>query len=213
MRHSALASLIVIITALSSCRHRGQGLPFYIAPDLTPLWMDPKSDSFRHIHQIPPFRFLNQNGEVVTEQAVENKIYVANFVFTTCAGICPKMIGNFCILQKAYAADPDIVLLSHTVNPEVDSVGRLRVFAIKKNIHAPQWQLLTGSKTDLYMLAKKSYFAGDSLGYYGDLNTFLHTEKVFLIDKHRRIRGVYNGTLQLEMDRILDDIKVLKQEE
>ena len=212
MRHLLTILLLAGLAGAPGCSHRGQPLPFYLAPDLTPVWIDPKSDSFAHIHQIPPFLFVNQNGEVVTEQAVAGKIYVANFVFTTCAGICPKMMANFALLQKAYAADTDVVLLSHTVNPETDTVGRLRVYAAQKHIMAPRWQLLTGSKADLYTLAKKHYFAGDSLGYYGDPNAFLHTEKVFLIDRHRRIRGVYNGTLPLEMDRIMDDIKVLKQE-
>ena len=104
------------------------------------------------------------------------------------------------------------MLISYTVNPERDTVAALKRYADLKKIDAKKWQLLTGNKSDLYTLGKKEYFAGDSIGYYGDLNEFLHTEKVFLIDKKGRIRGVYNGTLPIEMDRIKEDIATLKRE-
>ena len=104
------------------------------------------------------------------------------------------------------------MLLSYTVDPERDTVATLKKYADIKKIDSRKWQLLTGSKTALYSIAKKEYFAGDSIGYYGDLNEFLHTEKVFLVDKKGRIRGVYNGTLPIEMDRIKDDIATLKKE-
>ena len=208
--------LLIIIavfgTMLSCKKNEGRALPYYIGPDLTPLWITEGSDSFRHIHTIPAFSFMNQNGETITEKNVTGKIYVTNFFFTSCGSICPKMIANFAILQKAFAKDDEVLLLSHTVNPEVDNVAKLKKYADQKNIDASKWQLLTGSKTALYTIAKKEYFAGDSIGYYGDLNEFLHTEKVFLVDKYGRIRGVYNGTLPVEMNRIIEDIATLKKE-
>ncbi len=206
-------TILIIIGFMASCNtNEPRGLPYYIGPDLTPLWISKTSDSFEHIHIIPAFSFINQNGEVFTEKNVAGKIYVANFIFTSCGSICPKMTANFSILQKAFANDDEVILLSHTVDPERDSAATLRRYAGIKKISATKWQLLTGSKAALYTLAKKEYFAGDSLGYYGDLNEFLHTEKVFLIDKHRRIRGVYNGTLPVEMNRIIEDIATLKKE-
>ena len=204
--------MLVCSTALSCKKNESRPLPYYIEPDLTPLWITEGSDSFKHIHTIPAFSFLNQNGETITEKNVEGKIYVANFFFTSCGSICPRMIADFAILQKAFANDDEVMLLSHTVNPEIDNVAKLKKYAGQKNINAPKWQLLTGSKTALYTVAKKEYFAGDSIGYYGDLNEFLHTEKVYLVDKHRRIRGVYNGTLPVEMNRIIEDIATLKRE-
>jgi protein SCO1/2 len=214
---SRLSNCIIVIISfvviVSCSRDRLRPLPYYIGPDLTPVWIRETSDSFKSIHTIPAFSFRNQDGEVVTEKNVAGKIYVTNFIFTSCGSICPKMTANFSILQKAFANDNDVLLLSHTVNPEVDSVATLKRYAGLKKIDAKKWALLTGSKTDLYTIAKKEYFAGDSIGYYGDLNEFLHTEKVFLVDKQRRIRGVYNGTLPIEMDRIKEDIATLKKEE
>lgn len=215
MKHcSSLWLRIALLSFVAACKQpKEHVLPFYIGPDLTPLWISEQSDSFKHIHTIPPFSFLNQNGDTVTEKTVAGKIYVANFVFTSCTSICPRMFKNFAVLQHQFAGDDEVMFLSHTVDPDRDSVGKLRQYALTKNIKAPQWELLTGNKTDIYTLAKKSYFAGDSLGYYGDIGEFLHTEKVLLIDKKRRIRGVYNGTLQVEMDRIAEDIKTLEQED
>ena len=204
---------IAISGILFSCNNNTpRPLPYYISPDLTPLWISPTSDSFRHIHTIPPFSFTNQDGAVFTEKNLAGKIYVANFIFTTCGSICPKMTANFGILQKAFANDDEVMLLSYTVNPERDTVATLKRYANQKKVDAKKWQLLTGNKTNLYTLAKKEYFAGDSIGYYGNVNEFLHTEKVFLVDKKGRIRGVYNGTLPVEMDRIKEDIATLKRE-
>jgi len=205
--------LITVGIGFSCNINQPKSLPYYLAPDLTPHWISEASDSFNYIHTIPAFTFINQNGEVFTEKKMTGKIYVVNFIFTTCGSICPKMTANFSVLQNAFVNDDGVMLLSYTVNPEVDSVAQLKRYAGLKNINATKWQLLTGSKTDLYTLAKKEYFAGDSLGYYGELNEFLHTEKVFLIDKQRHIRGVYNGILPVEMDRIKEDIITLKKED
>ena len=206
--------LIAILSGmLFSCNsHAPRPLPYYISPDLTPLWISAKSDSFSHIHTIPAFSFMNQDGKMFGKENLAGKIYVANFIFTTCGSICPRMTANFYLLQQAFARDNDVMLISYTVNPERDTVAALKRYADLKKIDAKKWQLLTGNKSDLYTLGKKEYFAGDSIGYYGDLNEFLHTEKVFLIDKKGRIRGVYNGTLPIEMDRIKEDIATLKRE-
>ena len=204
----------ILIVVLAACHGKPyKPLPYYLSPDLTPVWVSENSDSFKNIHQIPDFSFLNQNGKVITQYHLRGKIHVANFIFTSCTSICPKMVNNFLDLQKTFDEDKEVMLISYTVNPEVDSVGTLNRYAKIKNIDNSKWWLLTGNKTALYTLAKKEYFAGDSIGYYGDLNEFLHTEKVFLVDKHSRIRGVYNGTLPVEMDRIKEDIATLEMEE
>lgn len=187
-------------------------LPFINKPDFTPEWIkksDPKYDS---IHTIPVFSFTDQNGETITEKSVDGKIYVADFIFTRCAGICPKMTSNMHILQEKFKDDGDILLLSHSVTPDIDLVPVLKKYAAEKGIIGNKWHLLTGNKDEIYTLARKQYYAGDSIGYYQTGNEFLHTENFLLIDKHRRIRGVYNGTLPIEMDRIIDDIKTLKKE-
>jgi protein SCO1/2 len=116
------------------------------------------------------------------------------------------------LLQEALKQDTNILLLSHSVTPETDSVNVLKKYAIANKVNSKQWHLLTGSKKDIYDLAKKQYFAGDSVGYYQTGNEFLHTENFILIDKQQRIRGVYNGTLLVEIERIKEDINILKQE-
>ena len=188
-------------------------LPFINQPDFTPEWISPSDSNYSTIHQIPNFSFTNQDNQTVTEKTVDGKIYVANFIFTRCGSICPKMTANMGILQKKFKEDKDVIFLSHSVTPEMDSVAALRRYANQKGIISGKWHLLTGNKDEIYRLAKQQYFAGDSLGYYQTGNEFLHTENFILVDKHRRIRGVYNGTLQIEMDRLIDDIGNLKQED
>ena len=155
----------------------------------------------------------NQNGETITEKTVEGKIYVADFIFTRCASICPKMTADMGILQEKFKHDDDVLFLSHSVTPQMDSVSVLKKYAEAKGVISGKWHLLTGSLDDIYRLAKKEYYAGDTVGYYQTGNEFLHTENFILLDKHRRIRGIYNGTLPLEMERLIDDIVTLKKEE
>ena len=188
-------------------------LPFFNHPDWTPEWIYNSDSQFKKIHTIPAFSFTDQNGDVITEQAVEGKIYVANFFFTKCRSICPKMTSNMYLLQEAFKKDSTILFLSHSVTPQSDSVSVLQQYAIQNKVNVKQWHLLTGPQKDIYALAKQQYFAGDTVGYYQSGDEFLHTENFILIDKHRRIRGVYNGTLLVEIDRIKEDINILKKEE
>ena len=149
----------------------------------------------------------------ISEKTVANKIYVADFFFTRCGSICPKMTADMGILQDKYKDDNGVLLLSHSVTPEMDSVPVLKRYAENKGIISGKWHLLTGDKTAIYAIAKQQYYAGDIIGYYQTGNEFLHTENFILIDKKRRIRGVYNGTLPLEMERLIDDITTLKKED
>ena len=187
-------------------------LPFINKPDFTPEWIYKTDADYKSIHTIPPFSFTNQNDESVSEKTVSGKIYVADFIFTKCGSICPKMTANMGLLQDKYKNDGEVLLLSHSVTPETDSVPVLKKYAENKGIISGKWHLLTGNKTKIYALAKQQYFAGDTIGYYQTGNEFLHTENFILIDKKRRIRGVYNGTLPVEMERLIDDITTLKKE-
>jgi protein SCO1/2 len=187
-------------------------LPYFNTPDWTPEWIEQNSSAYQNIHRIPTFKFMNQEGDTISNKTVAGKIYIANFFFTTCRGICPKMTSNMYLLQEALKQDTNILFLSHSVTPETDSVNILKKYAIANKVNSKKWHLLTGSKKDIYDLAKKQYFAGDSVGYYQTGNEFLHTENFILIDKQQRIRGVYNGTLLVEIERIKEDINILKQE-
>ncbi len=188
-------------------------LPFFNQPDWTPEWIEVTDPAYRNIHKIPSFSFFNQDGKVITEKNVEGKIFVANFFFTTCRNICTKMTNNMHLLQDAFSNDNQVYLLSHSVTPESDSVPKLKKYALDNKINSDKWSLLTGDKSSIYRLAKQEYFAGDTIGFYQTGNEFLHTENFILVDKHRRIRGVYNGTLLIEIERIKEDIAILKSED
>jgi len=215
---SCIFSLILLSCAssnqqMNAISNESETLPFFNTPDWTPEWIEKKDSQYQRIHQIPAFKFKNQEGEVISNKSVEGKIYVANFFFTTCRGICPKMTSNMYLLQDAFKLDTTILFLSHSVTPDSDSVAILKKYAIENKVNSKQWHLLTGPKKDIYDLAKKQYFAGDTIGYYQTGNEFLHTENFILVDQQQRIRGVYNGTLLVEIERIKEDIAILKKEQ
>ncbi len=212
LRNSCLFLLLGIAACKSKTGDKSLALPFINKPDFTPEWIEKNDPAYKNIHTIPAFSFTNQNGETVTERTVAGKIYVTDFIFTRCGSICPIMTTNMATLQEKYKNDNDILLLSHSVTPQMDSVAVLKRYAEAKGVISGKWHLLTGNEDQIYALAKKQYFAGDTIGYYQTGNEFLHTENFILVDKHRRIRGVYNGTLALEMERIMDDIGALKKE-
>lgn len=217
MIQSIKISVCVFLIAFSGCKQKNksveEGLPFINKPDFTPEWIDKSSPQYGSIHTIPPFSFTDQDGNTISEKTVKGKIYVADFFFTSCGSICPRMTNNMAILQDRFKANDNIIFLSHSVMPGKDSVPVLKNYAEKKGIISGKWHLLTGNRDVIYTLARKHYFAGDTIGYYQDNNEFLHTENFILVDKYRRIRGVYNGTLPVEMDRLKEDIDVLLKEE
>jgi protein SCO1/2 len=188
-------------------------LPYYNEPDFTPLFIKNKQavkDSITHT--ISNFSFLNQDSALVTQQVIENKIHVANFIFTTCGSICPVMTKNMKIVNDTLANDPNIVFLSYSVTPWIDKPYKLKKYMARNEIANPNWQFLTGNKADIYKLARQSYFAEEDIGFSKDSTEFLHTEHFILVDKTKRIRGIYNGTLTLEMQQLVADIKNLQNE-
>ena len=187
-------------------------LPFFNTPEWTPEWIEKTDSRYQQIHQIPAFKFKDQEGNVISNKTVNGKIYIANFFFTSCRGICPRMTSNMYLLQEAFKLDTTILFLSHSVTPDTDSVAVLKKYAIENKVNSKQWHLLTGPTKQIYDLAKKQYFAGDTIGYYQTGNEFLHTENFILVDQKQRIRGVYNGTLLVEIERIKEDIAILKKE-
>jgi protein SCO1/2 len=188
-------------------------LPFYNKPDFTPQFLNSKDEINKQItHTIGDFEFINQHGKSITQKDIEGKIHVANFIFTSCGSICPVMTSHLKLLQQAFENNSNVVLLSYSVTPWIDSVPRLQQYAISNDIHSKNWHLLTGSKSIIYTLARTSYFAEEDLGFTKDSTQFLHTEHIILVDKNKRIRGVYNGTLQLETEQMVKDIQMLMEE-
>ena len=209
-----VSGILLILFILNGCINKPKelGLPFINKPDCTPEWINTNEAAYKSIHQIPAFSFINQDGQTVTEKSVEGKIYVVDFIFTRCASICPKMTRNLKMVQDSFDMNEDVLLLSHSVTPEMDSVPILKKYAVANGIKSEKWHLLTGSQDSIYRLAKKEYFAGDTIGYYQTGNEFLHTENVILVDRKRRIRGVYDGTLEIEIQVLIEDIKTLIKE-
>jgi protein SCO1/2 len=206
--------LLLIISCACNTKHTISSIPFINKPDFTPEWINENDTAYKSIHQIPPFLFTDQDGNTITEKSVTGKIYVANFFFTRCGSICPKMMANMALVRDEFRNNDDIIFLSHSVTPDMDSVPVLKNYSIARNIgNSNKWHLLTGNEKEIYHLARKEYYAGDTIGYYQAGDEFLHTENFILLDRERRIRGVYNGTLELEMERLEDDIRTLLKEE
>ena len=162
-------------------------------------------------HTIRDFSFLNQYKEIVTQQTTQNKIYVANFFFATCQSICPAMTSQLTRVQQAKKDDPDFLILSHTVNPMHDTAEVLMEYAGKYGAIKNKWHFLIGDKKKIYNLAKQDYLV-NALQDDGTPEGFIHSEAVLLIDKQRRIRGIYDGTDSLQMNKLISDISILKTE-
>jgi protein SCO1/2 len=160
-------------------------------------------------HKIKDFSMKNQNGETITQEFYNDKIYVADFFFTTCPTICPIMTENMGYVQEKIKNDSDVLLLSFSVTPEIDSVEQLKKYALEKNVIDSKWNLVTGNKKDIYNLARTSYLVAKTNGDGGKYD-MIHTENFVLVDKEKRIRGFYDGTNSKEMDQLLNDIKILK---
>jgi len=160
-------------------------------------------------HRIADFSLTNQDGKTITQDDYKNKIYIADFFFTTCQTICPIMTDNMHDIQKKIITDNEVMLLSHTVTPEIDTVAQLKRYADEKGVNASKWNLVTGDKKQIYALARKSYLAVKENGDGGPFD-MIHTENFMLIDKTRQIRGFYDGTDPKDIDRLLNDIKILK---
>ena len=191
------------------CTNNKKQLPYYDTPDFTPKWEISDKKTF---HQIRPFKLINQENQPFTEKDIEDKICVADFFFTTCPGICPKMTSSMADIQKEFINDNEILLLSHSVTPEKDSVTVLQQYAQDKKVNFKRWKLLTGDKNEIYDLGRKYYFVEEDEGMKKANDVFLHTENFILIDKQRHIRGIYNGLDPNSIQNLIRDIKVLKDE-
>ncbi|HSZ25397.1 MAG TPA: SCO family protein [Cytophagaceae bacterium] len=203
----------VLFLFLLSCDIENVRLPYYNAPDCSPIFNVSKEEVKEKItHTISDFSFLDQHGNFVTQKNIEHKIHVANFFFTGCGSICPRMMNNMKEIYNEFKEDTNVVLLSYSVTPWQDNVQHLNKYAKDHNIDSGNWHLLTGNKSSIYKLARQSYFAEEEIGYTRDSSNFLHTEHFILVDKNKRIRGVYNGTLKMDMQQLIDDIRVLKKE-
>ena len=201
----------VTISLFYSALKPQKTLPIYNPADVNPELVDSTVQYKSKYHTIADFSFVNQNGDTITQKNYEGKIYVADFFFTTCGSICPKMTTNLEEVQKAVLNNPKVMLLSHTVFPEVDSIPVLKEYAVKHHVVDSKWNLVTGDKKEIYTMARKSYLAV-KLGRPDQLYDMVHTENFVLVDQKRSVRGFYDGTNKEEIKRLLEDINFLSQE-
>ena len=179
----------------------------------TPIFLKDKAEVKSSInHTIANFSFLNQDSLLINQNVFNNKIHVANFIFTRCGSICPTMTHNLKIVSYSLQHDNDIVFLSYSVTPWIDKPYVLKKYKANNRIKNKNWHFLTGNKGVIYKLARQSYFAEEDIGFSKDSSEFLHTEHFILVDKNKRIRGIYNGTLLLEIEQLIKDIAILKKE-
>jgi len=191
---------------------RTEYLPYYQEASFTPNWLIPGSKEEQAFHKIPDFKLTNQLGETVTQQTFQDKIYITDFFFTICPGICPQMTDHMAKLQAAFKADSDVLLLSHSVMPSSDSVPVLKEYAEIHDVIDNKWHLVTGDKEQIYALGRDSYFVENDLGEPKSIDDFLHTENFLLIDKNKHIRGIYNGLNRASIMQLITDVKTLQLE-
>ena len=197
---------------ITGCSTNNTSIPFYNSPDFTPYFLSNGEVEEIISHKISDFSFINQNEKTISNKEIEGKIHIANFMFTSCTSICPDMTGNMKLIEKAFSNDPRVVILSYSVTPWIDTPDKLADYVEFNDIKTNNWHFLTGSKNEIYSLARESYFAEETMGFSKDSTDFLHTEYFILVDRDKRIRGIYNGTLMLEALQVVEDISALLDE-
>ncbi|MFT4673934.1 MAG: protein SCO1/2 [Saprospiraceae bacterium] len=201
---------LIIVSIIYSVLKPVEVLPVFQPSNVSAALVSPDIQHQKKYHTVGDFSLTNQNGKTITQATYDDKIYIADFFFTTCQTICPIMTENMALLQKELSSNSEVLLLSHTVMPDIDDVQQLKKYATEKGIDSSKWNLVTGTKEEIYTLARKQYLAAkenpdDPLG-------LVHTENFVLIDTQKRIRGFYDGTVEADMDRVLHDVSVLQNE-
>lgn len=199
---------IITISLFYTALKPKKTLPIFNPSDVNPELVDTTVQYIANKHRIADFSFTNQNGKTITQKDYEGKIYVADFFFTTCQSICPKMTTNLVDVQKAFINNPKVKLLSFTVMPDIDSVSVLKQYAKINGVNDTKWNLVTGDKKAIYTMARKSYLAVKQ-GKPEEQYDMVHTENFVLVDSKKRVRGFYDGTKKEEMKRLIEDINWL----
>ncbi len=202
---------VIIISIIYQILKPKEVLPVFQPESVNSELVDSSVQYVKKYHTISDFSLTNQNGKTITQKDYDDKIYVADFFFTTCQTICPVMTDHMVIIQEKIMSNPNVLLLSHSVTPKIDSVAQLKKYALSKGVNDKKWNLVTGDKKQIYHLARKSYLAVKEDGN-GDEYDMIHTENFILVDKKKRIRGFYDGTKIEDINQLLDDIKLLIKE-
>jgi protein SCO1/2 len=198
-----LSKFIFVFLVVWGCQQEKK-LPF-----LGPKEIGKQGDTL--YHKIPDFKFLNQDSLWISEKDMAGKIYVADFFFTTCPTICPKMKTQLLRIYDKFEEDDRVRILSHTIDPEYDGVCVLKEYANKLNITSPRWNLLTGKKSDIYRLGEKSYMV-TAQEDANEVGGFVHSGAFILVDQNKHVRGIYDGTKEEDVNHLIEDIGVLLKE-
>jgi protein SCO1/2 len=198
-----LSKIVFIFLVVLGCQQEKK-LPF-----LGPKEIGKQGDTL--YHKIPDFKFLNQDSLWISEKDMAGKIYVADFFFTTCPTICPKMKTQLLRIYDKFAEDDRVRILSHTIDPEYDEVRVLKEYAKKLNITSPRWNLLTGKKSDIYRLGEKSYMV-TAQEDANEVGGFVHSGAFILVDQNRHVRGIYDGTKEEDVNHLIEDMTLLLKE-
>lgn len=199
---------IITISVFYNAIKPAKTLPIFNPADVNPELVDSTMQYKSKYHTIADFSFTNQNGKIITQKDYENTIYVADFFFTTCGTICPKMTTNLVEVQKAFLNNPKVKILSFTVMPDVDSVSVLKDYAKINGVVDSKWNLVTGDKKAIYAMARKSFLAVKQ-GKPEEMYDMVHTENFVLVDTKKRVRGFYDGTKKEEIQKLIEDINSL----
>ncbi len=209
-------SCTVFILLVIACKHpngKASSIPFFLTAELSPEWIATDDNRYKDIHTVAPFSFTDQDSSIVTNETFDNHFYVANFFFTTCPSICPKMTAKMADLQEHFKTNKMVKFLSHTVTPWIDTVGQLKAYAIEEGVISGKWHLVTGKQSDIYEQARIAYLIEGEIGLKKGEDDFLHDEKFVLVDKNRRIRGYYSGITDKDINRLIADLETLLKEE
>jgi protein SCO1/2 len=205
-RRSKVVGILLLLSLACNSSHETK-VPYYNDAAFTPLWIN--KQKAKGIHKIETFHVVNQKGKIITNENLKGKVTLVNFFFTTCQGICPKMMHTMKMVQENFKNNKEVSFISYSVTPDKDDIRKLSTYAEDNNIPVKQWNLVTGNKAEIYKLARESYFIEEEPGLSKNLKQFLHTENFVLIDYEGHIRGLYNGTLEAEVPRITEDIQAL----
>lgn len=205
----AVAATIFAAGAWGATERAVSAVPYYSDSTLTPEWLSPLAANDSTLHRVQPFALSDQHNNTLTEAALAGRVTVVHFFFTQCGGVCPITHTNLVRLLASFPTETQLQILSHSVTPERDSVPALQAYAEMRGITDARWHLLTGRRSDVEALAESSYFVNLANGKPYNADNLAHTETLVLVDAHGRLRGVYTGTLQLDVNRLAEDIRVL----
>jgi protein SCO1/2 len=204
--------LFIITVLLTSCSAKKESrLPIFGEREVVAKEVNGQKVADTVYHTIAHFEFVNQDSLLVTNETFKDKIYVADFFFTSCRTICPKMKTQMLRVYDSIQTMPEVLILSHTIDPDYDTVGLLHDFADRLGVKSNKWHFVTGEQDSIYSIAQTSYFATAMMDK-SEPDGFIHSGAFLLIDKQGRIRGKYDGTIEGDVNKLIVDIRRLRKE-